>query len=117
MSSVLLSAGGAALIPAVPAGDGKGTHNLQFELRNAEIESQNFTSSIGANKTVDLTFVGQVGGPQDTLNGVFISGTAAVIGTQTVNYGARAGGTVERAHPGEADCSACPAGACRTDTC
>ena len=95
----------------------EGTHNLQFELRNAEIESQNFTSSIGANKTVDLTFVGQVGGPQDTLNGVFISGTAAVIANQTVNYGARAGGTVVRAHPGTADCSACPGEACRTDTC
>ena len=94
-----------------------GTTNLKFQLKNAEIESQNFTSSIGANKTVDLTFVGQVGGPQDSANGVFITAAAGVRGKQTVNYGARDGGTVERAHPGEADCSACDDGECRSDTC
>lgn len=95
----------------------EGSHNLRFQLRNAEMESQNFSSSIGANKTVDITFVGQIGGPQDIANGVFISGTNAVKGTQTVNYGAAGGGTVERAHPGSADCSACPGSACRTDSC
>ena len=93
-----------------------GTQNLQFKLKNAELESQNFTSSIGANKTVDLTFVGQLGGPQDSDNGVFISGNN-VTGAQTVNYGAADGGTVVRHHPGAADCTVCPGAACRADTC
>ena len=85
----------------------EGNHNLQFVLKNAELESQNFTSSIGANKTVDLTFVGQVGGPQDTTNGVFINGTTAVKGTQTVTYGAPTDLVsvgISRAHPGVALC-------------
>ena len=101
----------------------KGTQNLKFVLKNAELESQNFTSSIGANKTVDLTFVGQIGGPQDSNDGVFVTATAAVRGTETVDYGARTPDLpVKRAHPGVADCLACPTGAggvgvCRSDTC
>jgi hypothetical protein len=94
-----------------------GTHNMQFVLKNAELESQNFTSTIGANKTVDLTFIGQVGGPQDTTNGVFIQATAAVYGSQNVNYGVSDPnrttpglpmignlGIIERAHPGSPKC-------------
>jgi hypothetical protein len=92
--------------------------SIRFDLKNAELESQNFTSSIGANKTVDLTFVGQVGGPQDTTNGVFITATSAVQGEQRVTYGARSPGSqVDRFHPGVADCNACPGSACREDSC
>lgn len=50
---------------------------LQFKLRGARLESENFTSTIGDNKTVDLTFVTQIGGIDDLSNGFFISGKEA----------------------------------------
>jgi hypothetical protein len=43
-----------------------------YELRGAKLVSENFSSTIGDNKTVDLTFTTQVGGPQDTTNGLFV---------------------------------------------
>jgi len=46
----------------------------QFKLKGAKLDSQEFSSDIGANKTVTLTFSTQVGGPQDLNNGLFISG-------------------------------------------
>jgi hypothetical protein len=46
----------------------------KFALRGAKITSQEFSSDIGSNKTVTLTFETQVGGPQDTNNGLFING-------------------------------------------
>ena len=48
----------------------------QFKLKGAKLDSQEFSSDIGTNKSVTLTFSTQVGGPQDTLNGLFISGLA-----------------------------------------
>jgi hypothetical protein len=46
----------------------------KFALRGAKLVSQEFSSDIGSNKTVTLTFETQVGGPQDTANGLFING-------------------------------------------
>jgi hypothetical protein len=46
----------------------------QFKLKGAKLDSQEFSSDIGANKTVTLTFSTQVGGTQDLNNGLFISG-------------------------------------------
>lgn len=46
----------------------------KFKLKGAKLDSQEFSSDIGANKTVTLTFSTQVGGPQDTTNGLFING-------------------------------------------
>jgi len=48
----------------------------QFKLKGAKLDSQEFSSDIGKNKTVSLTFSTQVGGPQDLSNGIFISGQA-----------------------------------------
>jgi hypothetical protein len=45
---------------------------IVYELRGAKLVSENFSSTIGDNKTVDLTFTTQVGGPQDTTNGLFV---------------------------------------------
>ena len=45
-----------------------------FGLRGAKLDSQQYTSSIGPNKAVTLNFTSQVGGPQDTARGIFISG-------------------------------------------
>jgi hypothetical protein len=45
-----------------------------YVLKKAKLDSESFSSSIGSNKTVDLTFSTQIGGPNDTGNGVFVSG-------------------------------------------
>lgn len=43
-----------------------------YEVRGAKLVSENFSSAIGDNKSVDLSFTTQIGGPQDTTNGVFV---------------------------------------------
>ena len=47
---------------------------IQYRMKGLKIDSQSFSSSIGSNKTVDLTFSTQIGGPKDTANGIFMSG-------------------------------------------
>ena len=46
----------------------------KYTLTKAKLDSESFSSSIGPNKTVDLTFSLSVGGPNDTTNNVFFSG-------------------------------------------
>tara|TARA_Y100000401_G_scaffold38034_1_gene28633 strand:- start:76 stop:1308 length:1233 start_codon:yes stop_codon:yes gene_type:complete len=48
---------------------------IAYVIKNATLDSESFSSSIGDNKSVDLSFTATVGGPQDTTNGLFISGT------------------------------------------
>jgi len=50
---------------------------MSFGFSGATLDSQSMSASIGDNKTVDLTFSAQVGGPQDVNNGLFISGSKA----------------------------------------
>ena len=50
---------------------------MKFGFSGAQLDSQSMSSSIGDNKSVDLTFSAQVGGPQDAKNGLFISGSKA----------------------------------------
>lgn len=50
------------------------TRVARFELKGAKLDSQEFSSDIGSNKSVTLNFSSQIGGPQDTNNGLFISG-------------------------------------------
>ena len=47
---------------------------MSYTLKGARLESENFTSTIGDNKTVDLTFTATIGGSDDPDNGLFISG-------------------------------------------
>jgi len=54
--------------------DAQSADAIQYRMKGLKIDSQSFSSSIGSNKTVDLTFSTQVGGPTDELNGVFMSG-------------------------------------------
>lgn len=54
---------------------GEGT-SVVYTIKGAQLDSQSMSSSIGDNKTVDLTFSTQLGGPTDTENGIFISGSA-----------------------------------------
>jgi hypothetical protein len=48
----------------------------RYILKGAKLDSQEYSSDIGSNKSVTLTFSAQVGGPQDTARGLFISGQA-----------------------------------------
>ena len=50
---------------------------MRYIFKGARLESESFSSTIGDNKTVDLTFTAQVGGPDDPNNGVYISGREA----------------------------------------
>jgi len=47
---------------------------IKGTLKGVKLDSESFSSSIGSNKTVDLTFSTQVGGPNDEDNGFFMSG-------------------------------------------
>ena len=46
----------------------------KFLLKGAKLDSQEYSTDIGSNKSVTLTFSSQIGGPQDTNNGLFING-------------------------------------------
>jgi hypothetical protein len=50
---------------------------MTYTLKGARLESENFSSTIGEGKTVDLTFVAQIAGADDVDNGFFISGKEA----------------------------------------
>ena len=54
--------------------DTAGANAIEYKMKGLKIDSQSFSSSIGSNKTVDITFSTQIGGPSDELNGVFMSG-------------------------------------------
>jgi len=51
--------------------------SMIWTMKGAYLDSQNMSSSIGDNKTVDLTFSAQIGGANDTSNGIFLSGKDA----------------------------------------
>jgi len=52
-------------------GPSVGATGIQFDIKGAKLDSQSFSSSIGDNKTASFTFSTQLGGPQDTANGLF----------------------------------------------
>jgi hypothetical protein len=51
-----------------------GTNQVSYRLEKAKLDSQEFSSSIGANKSVTLNFSSQIGGPGQTDRGLFMSG-------------------------------------------
>jgi hypothetical protein len=48
---------------------------LIFKFKGSQLQSESFSSSIGSNKIVDLTFQTQIGGPTDANNGIYLSGS------------------------------------------
>ena len=52
-----------------------GVNAMVFSFKGSQLQSESFSSSIGANKTVDLVFQTQVGGPSDLTNGIYLSGS------------------------------------------
>lgn len=58
------------------AGTGKpGADALVIDVKGARLEGESYSSSIGDNETVDITFSTQVGGANDTSNGIFMRGS------------------------------------------
>ena len=48
---------------------------MSILLKGCTIDSESYSSSIGSNKSVDITFSTQIGGTRDQNNGIFVSGS------------------------------------------
>jgi len=59
----------------VECGSNDNSEAVRIDFKNALLDSESFSSSIGDNKTVDLTFSTQIGGPEEAGVGVFFSGS------------------------------------------
>jgi len=57
-----------------PNVDGTSTDRMIYTLKGCKLDSESFSLSVGSNKSVDLTFSTQIGGVNDSGNGVFVSG-------------------------------------------
>ena len=53
--------------------DSTGGSKMVYQVKGCKIVSENFSTSIGDNKSVDLVFTTQIGGIGDTTNGVFVA--------------------------------------------
>ena len=58
-----------------PSCAGTGTAAITYLFRGAKLTSQSFSSSIGDNATMTATYEVQIGSPQQTDRGIFISGS------------------------------------------
>jgi hypothetical protein len=56
---------------------GTQTLAVQYIFKRAQLDSASVSSSIGSNKTADFTFSTQIGGANDTTNGIQMSGSFA----------------------------------------
>ena len=52
-----------------------GSPKLAFTVKNARLDSETFTNSLGDNESVDMTFTSQIGGANDQNNGLFMTGS------------------------------------------
>jgi hypothetical protein len=52
-----------------------GATGMRWDFKGALVDGESWSSSIGSNKAVDLTFTTQIGGPEDIADGVFLSGS------------------------------------------
>jgi len=55
-----------------------GKQAMKILIKGAKLDSESLSSSIGDNKSVTFNFTCQVGGPEDTANGLFIQGGDAL---------------------------------------
>jgi hypothetical protein len=58
----------------------------RYDLRNCKIDSQEYSSDVGSNKSVSLTFSSQIGGTKQTTKGLFMSGIRGAGNVADVNY-------------------------------
>lgn len=80
---------------AITVKNGASRTAMIYKLKQCKLDSEAFSSSIGSNKSVDLTFSTQIGGANDSTNGVFVSGESNIPtfittrgGTDYATYGA-----------------------------
>lgn len=59
--------------------DSGGVGRIAYKVKAAQIVSENFSSAIGSNKTVDIKFTAQIAGPTDPNAGLFISGATTAV--------------------------------------
>ena len=80
--TILFKNSDSTLVAGNPSGN---LHTAAYKLTRLKLDSEAFSSSIGPNKTVDLSFSLSIGGPDDTVNNVFFSGanTGTVLGNAT----------------------------------
>jgi hypothetical protein len=57
-----------------PSCDNAGATAILYTVKGAKLDNQNISSSLGSNKSVSLQWTSQIGGPNDTNKGLFISG-------------------------------------------
>ncbi len=55
--------------------DSNSTQKVVYGISGAILSSETYSENLGDNQTVDLTFALQLGGANDTQNGVFMSGS------------------------------------------
>ena len=55
--------------------DPDSTPRARYKMSNVKLDSESFSSSIGPNKAVDLSFSVSIGGPSDLNNNIFFSGS------------------------------------------
>jgi len=65
-----------------------------YKLKNAKLDAQSFSSSIGDNKSVTLDFSSQIGGPNQTTLGFFMSGDSVGLNQISV-YDTNEGGSAD----------------------
>lgn len=63
------------IITVKKPGVGATTNAVRYVIKNAQLDSASVSSSIGSNKTADFTFTTQIGGANDTDNGIQMSGS------------------------------------------
>lgn len=59
-----------------PSCAGNGDVAVRYTIKNAKLDSQSWSSSVGPAQTVTMNWTAQIGGPEDLANGLFISGLA-----------------------------------------
>jgi len=55
---------------------GTSTPSVKYTFRGARLDSESYSSDIGSNKSVDLSFSTQIGGANDTVRGIYFSGAS-----------------------------------------
>lgn len=55
--------------------DSNGTSKIQYQIKEAILQSETYSENLGDNQTVDLTYTVQIGGANDTTAGLFMSGS------------------------------------------
>lgn len=51
--------------------------SVKYAFKAARLNSESYSSDIGSNKSVDLSFSTQIGGPNDLIHGIYFSGASA----------------------------------------